>query len=68
MGETPAVKVGMEAVISALANSTSGLTAATVFGVVEDLVPFIVMIVPVSLGIYFLRKLIKGSGKGKVRM
>ena len=55
-------------VIGALTNSSTGLTAATMFGVVEDLVPFIVMIVPVSLGIYFLRKLIKGSGKGKVRM
>ena len=66
--ETPVVKTGMEAVISALTNSTNGLTAATMFGVVEDSVPFIVMIVPVSLGIYFLRKLIKGSGKGKVRM
>lgn len=66
--ETPVVKTGMEAVISALINSSTGLTSATMFGVVEDLVPFIVMIVPVSLGIYFLRKLIKGSGKGKVRM
>lgn len=66
--ETPVVKTGMEAVIGALTNSSTGLTAATMFGVVEDLVPFIVMIVPVSLGIYFLRKLIKGSGKGKVRM
>ena len=68
MGETQPVVTGMQAVISALTNSTNGLTASTMFGVVEDLVPFIVMIVPVSLGIYFLRKLIKGSGKGKVRM
>ena len=66
--ETPVVTTGMSAVISALTNSSTGLTSATMFGVVEDLVPFIVMIVPVSLGIYFLRKLIKGSGKGKVRM
>lgn len=65
--EEPA-KVGMEAVISALTNSTSGLTATTMFGVVEDLVPFIVMIVPVALGVYFLRKLVKGAGKAKVRM
>ena len=66
--ETPVVTTGMSAVISALTNSSTGLTASTMFGVVADLVPFIVMIVPVSLGIYFLRKLIKGSGKGKVRM
>lgn len=68
MGETQPVVTGMDAVIGALTNSSTGLTASTMFGVVEDLVPFIVMIVPVSLGIYFLRKLIKGSGKGKVRM
>lgn len=66
--ETPVVTTGMSAVISALTNSTSGLTASTMFGVVADLVPFIVMIVPVALGVYFLRKLIKGAGKAKVRM
>lgn len=57
----------MSSVISALTNSTTGLTANTMFGVVADLVPFIVMIVPVALGVYFLRKLVKGSGKAKVR-
>ena len=68
-GETTTqVAKGMEAVISALTNSTTGLTASTMFGVVADLVPFIVMIVPVALGVYFLRKLIKGAGKAKVRI
>lgn len=66
--ETPVVANGMEAVITALTNSSTGLTASTMFGVVADLVPFIVMIVPVALGVYFLRKLIKGAGKAKVRM
>lgn len=66
--ETPVVANGMSAVISALTNSSTGLTASTMFGVVADLVPFIVMIVPVALGVYFLRKLIKGAGKAKVRM
>lgn len=66
--ETPVVTNGMEAVISALTNSSTGLTASNFFGVVADLVPFIVMIVPVALGVYFLRKLIKGAGKAKVRM
>ena len=68
MGETQPVVTGMSAVISALTNATTGLTASTMFGVVADLVPFIVMIVPVALGVYFLRKLIKGAGKAKVRM
>lgn len=57
----------MSSVISALTNSTTGLTANTMFGVVADLVPFIVMIVPVALGVYFLRKLVKGAGKARVR-
>lgn len=63
-----AVTTDMSSVISALTNSTSGLSASTFFGVVADLVPFIVMIVPVALGTYFLRKLIKGAGKAKVKM
>lgn len=58
---------GMSLVISALTNPTTGITASTIFGVVVDLVPFIVMIVPVALGTYFLRKLVKGAGKAKVR-
>lgn len=66
-GESTVVTNGMSTVVSALTNSTSGLTANTMFGVVAELVPFIVMIVPVALGIYFLRKLVKGAGKGKVR-
>lgn len=68
MGESQPVVTGMQAVISALTNSSTGLTSSTMFGVVADLVPFIVMIVPVALGVYFLRKLVKGAGKAKVRM
>lgn len=66
--ETPVVTHGMSSVISALTNSSTGLTSSTMFGVVADLVPFIVMIVPVALGVYFLRKLVKGAGEAKVRM
>lgn len=57
----------MSSVVSALTNASTGLNASTMFGVVADLVPFIVMIVPVALGVYFLRKLVKGAGKAKVR-
>lgn len=67
MDEAPAVTHSMSTVISALTNSTTGLTANTMFGVVADLVPFIVMIVPVALGTYFLRKLVKGAGKAKIK-
>ena len=56
----------MSSVITALTGE-GGLTASTITGVVADLVPFIVIMVPTALGIYFLRKMIKGAGKGKVR-
>jgi hypothetical protein len=58
------VVTGMDAVISAL---TTGLTPATFFAQVAAVVPFIIVIVPVALGVYFLRKLVKGAGKAKVR-
>jgi len=54
----------MDAVITAL---TTALTPTVFFGIVADLVPFIVVIVPIALGLYFLRKLVKGSAKGKVK-
>lgn len=63
MGET--TLTGMDAVISAL---TSGITAETIFAVVADIIPFVVTMVPIALGVYFLRKLVKGAGKAKVRM
>lgn len=64
-GAEPVATGSMDGVITAL---TSGLTADTFFGVVADLVPFIVVMVPIALAVYFLRKLIKGAGKAKVRI
>lgn len=64
MDPTPAAATGMEAVVSAL---TTGLTPAVFFDTVADTIPFVIVLVPVCLGLYFLRKLIKGAGKGKVR-
>lgn len=54
----------MDAIITAL---TTGLTPTVFFGVIADLVPFLIVLVPISLGLYFLRKLVKGSAKGKVK-
>lgn len=62
--DTPAAATGMSAVITAL---TTALTPDTFFGVVKDLMPFLTVIVPVALGTYFLRKMINGAGKAKVR-
>lgn len=59
---------GMQAVVSALTDGTTGLTAAKFFSIVVDLVPFIVLMIPIALGLYFLRKMIKGAGKGRVRI
>lgn len=64
MGDAPVAATGMDAVITAL---TTGLTPSVFFDTVADIIPFVVLLVPVCLGLYFLRKLIKGAGKGKVR-
>lgn len=53
----------MEPVITAL---TAALTPAVFFGQIEDLVPFIVVVVPISLALMFLRRLVKGAARGKV--
>lgn len=45
-----------------------GLSAATFYGVLTDMVPLLVILIPVALGFYFIRKLIKGSAKAKVRI
>lgn len=62
MGETTVT--GMQAIVTKL---TEGITATSIFSVVGDLMPFVVAMVPIALGLYFLRKLIKGAGKAKVR-
>lgn len=54
----------MSEIISAL---NTGLTSSTIFGTVSDLMPWVITLVIASLGLYFLRKLIKGAAKGKVR-
>lgn len=58
----------MNAVITALLDATNGLTAAKMFGVVVDIVPYIVFMVPIALGLYFFRRLIKGTGRGKLKV
>lgn len=54
----------MTEVVSAL---NTGITSATLFGTVADLMPWVITLTIASLGLYFLRKLIKGAAKGKVR-
>lgn len=56
---------GMSAIVTAL---TTGLSADNLLAVFAQVIPFVVVIVPAVLGIYFLRKLIKGASKAKVRL
>lgn len=59
---------GMSSFISALTGS-NGLSASTFYGVLSDMVPWIVVAVTVALGFYLIRKSIKGLGnKGKLKI
>lgn len=51
-------------IVSAL---NTGLTADTLFGVVGQLMPWVITMTIACLGLYFLRKLIKGASHGKVK-
>lgn len=55
---------GMQAVISAL---TTGVTSEVMFGTLAQIIPFVITLIPFALGLMFLRKLVKGAGKGKVK-
>lgn len=55
---------GMEAIVTQL---TTGITPATIFAVVSDVMPFVIKMVPIALGLYMLRKVVKGAGKAKVK-
>lgn len=54
----------MASVVSKL---TTGITADTIFAVVAEVMPFVITMIPIALGLYLLRKLVKGAGKAKVR-
>lgn len=54
----------MSEIVTAL---NTGITSETLFGTVADLMPWVITLTIASLGLYFLRKLVKGAAKGKVR-
>lgn len=58
---------GMTGFITALTGA-NGVTADSLWSVLTNLVPYLIIIIPVALGFYFVRKLIKGTAKAKVRM
>ena len=55
----------MAAIISAL---NTAVSSSTIFGVFAELVPWISTLIIALLGLYFLRKLIKGAAKGKLKI
>lgn len=64
MAEVTTPTGSMTEVISQL---NTGITSSTLFGTVSQLMPWVITLTIASLGLYFLRKLIKGASKGKVR-
>ena len=58
----------MDGFITAL-TGTNGITAATFFGPLTSMVPFLLVIIPVALGLRFARRSINTAGnKGKVKI
>lgn len=55
---------GMAGIVSQL---TTGITPATIFAVVGDVIPFVITMIPIALGLYLLRRVVKGAGKAKVK-
>lgn len=58
----------MSGFITALTDSTNGLTSATFWGELTPIVPLLVIIVPFAFGYRILRRNVKGASKGNVRM
>ena len=46
---------------------TTGITSSTIFAVVGEIMPFVITMIPIALGLYLLRKVVKGAGKAKVK-
>lgn len=63
--ETSTVAIGsMSGVVSQL---VAGITPTTIFGVVSDVMPFVITMIPIALGLYLLRKVVKGAGHAKLK-
>lgn len=54
--------------ITALTSSTGGLSASAFASQLTAIVPFLVIMIPLSFGIGLIKKAVKGSAKGKVRL
>lgn len=59
---------GMESMVSALTNATTGITSTTLWGEAVHAVPLIVGIFIFAFGYRIVRKVLKGGYKGKVNV
>lgn len=58
----------MSGFITAITDSTTGITSSSLWTDVTAAVPLIVIVVGFAFGYYIVRKVVKGAAKGKVRM
>ncbi len=56
---------GMKAAITTL---TSSVSAEALWGVFNEAIPYIAVVVVVGFGFYLVRRMIKGVSKGKARI
>lgn len=61
---TEPVSSGMTAIVTQL---TTGITSSSIFAVVGEVMPFVITMIPIALGLYILRKVVKGASKAKVK-
>ena len=57
----------MSAFITALTDTTTGISATTLWTEVAHIVPLLVILLPFAFGYYVVRKSVKGAAKGKVK-
>lgn len=53
---------------NAVSSLATSVNAASLWGVFNDAVPYISVVVVVGFGFYLVRRMIKGLGKGKAKI
>ena len=62
MGTEEPVVVGMEAIVTQL---TTGITSETLFSVVGDVMPFVIVMITFAFAWHVLRRTVKGASRGR---
>lgn len=63
--DEPIVLEGMESIVSQL---TTGITSETLFSIVADVMPFVIVMITFAFAWRVLRKAVKGASKGKANL